>query len=228
MHAATELKFANWVPPGEPVAAGACFTCDSTGLSGVQHRIIVLDRGDEARAAELLERGAARVLLADAAMLDSGVLQRLAQRFGPERVGVALTAQKRQVSWTMDTVSNADFRCLTPSYGKGGWEIVLSDGTASGTDAEWWLGQMLDMGASCALIRADVEDEDLNLCATLVEAHGDKLWFAPWQHPDADLEPWVRYGRIRQIVLPEPNARDADEMARIVAAAGPVQEAEAA
>jgi hypothetical protein len=121
-------------------------------------------------------------------------------------------------------VSNADFRCLTPSVGRHGWEIVLSDGTATGTDAEWWVGEMLAAGASMALIRVDMQDDDLNICAGLVELHGKKLWISPWQHPDADLEPWVRYGQLRQLLLPAANSRDAQEMARIRAAAVVEQE----
>ena len=132
--------------------------------------------------------------------------------------------RKRHVTWTLDTVSNEDFNCVTPSYGKAGWEIVMSDGTATGTDAEWWLGEMLELGASVALICADIQDDDLNTCAGLVETHGNKLWFSPWQQPDADLEPWVRYGQIRQLLLPAPNTRDENEMARIRAAAMTEQE----
>jgi hypothetical protein len=100
----------------------------------------------------------------------------------------------------------------------------MSDGTATGTDAEWWLGEMLTLGASLVLIRADIEDDDLNLCAGLMETHGNKLWFSPRQLPDADLEPWVRYGQIRQLLLPTPNVRDENEMARIRMAAMTEQE----
>lgn len=218
------VLFARWGAPeaGKPEVR---FVADDATLpDDVQGCSVVLGRGDEARAEALLARGAARVLLSDAAMLDSTVVTRLIQRFDLEFIGVAVLARKRHISWSLDTVSNEDFRCLTPSVGKTGWEIVLSDGTATGTDAEWWLGEMLKLGASAALIRADIEDDDLNLCAGLVEAHGDKLWFSPWLHPDADLEPWVRYGQIRQLLLPQPNNRDEQELARIRAAAMPEQE----
>jgi hypothetical protein len=62
----------------------------------------------------------------------------------------------------------------------------------------------------------------------LVETHGSKLWFSPWQLPDTDLEPWVRYGQIRQLLLPAPNTRDENEMARIRNAAMTEQEIAAA
>lgn len=224
MHEKSPVTFARWGAP-EGDANELCFVFDGEALpSELQNCNVVLESGTEARAEALLARGVARVLLADAAMLDSTAVSRLVQRYGPERIGVALVEKKRQVSWSLDMVSNADFRCLTPSVGKPGWEIVMSDGTATGTDVEWWLGEMLALGASMALIRADIQDDDLNLCAGLVEAHGNKLWFSPWQHPDADLEPWVRYGQIRQLLLPTPNIRDENEMACILAAARPEEE----
>jgi hypothetical protein len=224
MHKETPLVFARWGLP-EADSREMCFVADDAELpTDLQGCNVVLGNGGEARAEELLARGAARVLLTDAAMLDSTVVSRLIQRFDPELIGVALTARKRQVSWTLDMVSNADFRCLTPSFGKTGWEIVMSDGSASGTDVEWWVGEMQALGASMILIRVDMQDDDLNTCAGLVEAHGNKLWLSPWQYPDADLEPWVRYGQLRQLLLPASNARDEKEMMRIRAAAMPQQE----
>lgn len=219
MHEPSPVVFARWGLP-EAGSDEACFVLDGAALpADLQHCNVVLENGSEARAEALLARGAACVLLADAAMLDSTAVSRLAERYGTERIGVSLLASRRHVSWSLDMVSNADFRCLTPSVGKHGWEIVLSDGTATGTDAEWWAGEMLALGASMALIRVDMQDDDLNTCAGLMEAHGNRLWISPWQHPDADLEPWVRYGRLRQLLLPEANTRDAQEMARIRAAA---------
>jgi hypothetical protein len=217
----TTLCFANW-GVADAAAPEVSFLHEDDELpESLQHCRIVLGRGGEARATELLERGAACVLLGDVAMLDCAVVSRLVGRYGSARIGVAVLARRRHISWSLDTVSNEDFRCLTPSVGKTGWEIMLSDGSASGTDAEWWLGEMLKLGASTALIRVDIEDDDLNLCAGLVEAHGSKLWFSPWLKADADLEPWVRYGQIRQLLLPQPNERDEQEMQRIMAAARP-------
>ena len=225
MHDKSALIFAQWATSDEVVANGVRFVRDGAALPiSLQHLNIVLENGTEERASELLERGAARVLLADAAMLDSAVVSRLSQQYGSERIGVVLLATKRHVTWTLDTVSNEDFNCVTPSYGKAGWEIVMSDGTATGTDVEWWLVQMMALGASMALICADLQDDDLNTCAGLVETHGNRLWFSPLQQSDADLEPWVRYGQIRQLLLPTPNTRDENEMARIRIAAMTVQE----
>jgi hypothetical protein len=220
MHKKSPVVFAQWAASDEVAPEGEHFVCDDTTLpASLQNHNVVLEHGTETRANELLERGARRVFLGDAALLDSTAIARLAQQYGSERIGVSVLARKRHVSWTLDTVSNEDFNCLTPSYGKPGWEIVMSDGSATGTDAEWWLDEMLTLGASTALIRADIQDDDLNLCAGLMETHGNKLWFSPWQFPDADLEPWVRYGQIRQLLLPVLDTRDANELARICAAA---------
>lgn len=225
MHDKSALIFAQWAAPDEVVPEGVSFVRDGSALPiSLEHLNVVLENGTEARASELLERGAARVLLADAALLDSTAVSRLSQQYGSERIGVALVATKRYVTWTLDTVSNEDFNCVTPSYGKAGWEIMMSDGTATGTDVEWWLNEMVALGASTAMILADIQDDDLNTCAGLVETHGNKIWFSPWQQPDADLEPWVRYGQIRQLLLPTPNTRDENEMARIRIAAMTDQE----
>lgn len=215
-----DLILAHWADAGEPSPEGVRFMRDSDQLPvSLQQITIVLEQGTEARASELIALGAERVLLADAALLDSTAVARLAQHHGAERVGVWLPVKKRQISWAIDYISNEDFNCLTPSFGKAGWEVVKSDGTSTGTDAEWWVSEMLSLGASMVLISIDAQDDDLNICAGLMENHGNKLWFTPWQLPDADLEPWVRYGRVRQLVLPSPNARDEEEMVRIRAAA---------
>ena len=222
MHKKSPVVFAQWAALDEAAPKGVRFVRDDAAHPvALQNLNVVLENGTEARAGELLERGASRVLLADAALLDSTAVERLVRQYGSERIGISLLAMKRQVSWTLDTVSNEDFNCLTPSYGKPGWEIVMSNGSATGTDAEWWIGEMLKLGASMVLIRADIQDDDLNLCAGLVETHGNKLWFSSWQDADTDLEPWVRYGQIRQLLLPVSDTRDENELARICAAAMP-------
>lgn len=219
MHKESALIFARWAGAGEPIE-GTVFMRDGNELPASLEHSTIVERGTEARAGDLIAQGAARVLLADAALQDSGAVGRLVQRYGADRVGVWLPVKKRDVSWTLDCVSNEDFRCLTPSVGKAGWEVLMSNGASTGTDAEWWIKEMLAQGAGMALISVDIQDDDdLNICAGLVESYGEKLWFTPWQQPDADLEPWVRYGQVRQLVLPALNERDEAEMARIRGAA---------
>lgn len=220
MRKESSMKLARWAEVGDMPSEGMCFIRDSDDLpESLEQITVVLGSGPEARASELLALGAGRVLLTDAALLDCAVVGRLVQQHGTERIGVWLPVKITHISWSIDYISNEDFNCLTPSVGKGGWDVLKSDGTSTGTDAEWWAGQMLALGASMALISADLQDGDLNICAGLIEAHGEKLWFTPRHQPNADLEPWVRYGQVRQLVLPAPNERDEEEMARICAAA---------
>ncbi len=220
MQMKSSLKLSRWLADGEVAADGLCFMRDGEDLPASLAKIcVVMEDGTEARASELLDCGAAMVLLGDLALLDSTAVERLVKQYGGERIGVWLRAVKKHVTWSIDYISNEDFNCLTPSVGAPGWELVKSDDSLTGADAQWWLKQMLALGASVALISMDMQDDDLNICAGLIEDHGDKLWFSPWQQADADLEPWVRYGQVRQLVLPATNMRDEAEMARIGVAA---------
>ncbi len=78
---------------------------------------------------------------------------------------------------------------------------------------------MFGLGVSVALVRADIHDDDLNICAGLNIEHEGKIWFTPLREPGIDLEPWVRWGKVRQLLLPEPNTRNEAEMARIAESA---------
>lgn len=212
----TDIKFAQWANKSASIGEGVNFLLDGGELpESLKHISVLLTQGGEARAEELLRLGAARVLLADAAVLDSAVIARLSQQYGSERIGVYVMASKMGVSWTLDTVSNEDFNCLTPSYCKAAWEVLLSDGGGTGADVEWWLAEMFKLGASTALVAMDMQDDDLNICAGLIESYGEKLWFTPRQQLDADLEPWVRYGQVRQLLLPALPKYDAAEKLRI-------------
>jgi len=221
MRKESSMKLAHWAGAEDSPPEGMCFIHDSDHLpESLERFAVILANGTEARASELLAIGAERVLLADAALLDSAVVGRLVQQHGTGRIGVWLPVKKASISWSLDKKApNAGFKCMMPSMGVAGWEVLKSDGTSTGTDAEWWVGQMLALGASMALIGVDMQDDDLNICAGLIEQHGEKLWFTTHKQPDADLEPWVRWGQVRQLVLPAPNERDEEEMARIFAAA---------
>ena len=176
---------------------------DAGGLTAAAG--IVLPRHGALRATELLVAGARRVLLGEAALLDSSVVAALAATFGGERVGVYVPAVRLQISWSFDTVSNADFKVLTPSVGAPAWEALRADGTRTGTHALWWIGEMLNLGASEALLRVDFHDDaDLELCADCVERFGDRVWIGPLDDVAPRLDQWTRYGRARRFVLPPP------------------------
>jgi len=225
MQAQTDsLKIARWLGDAAADEATPVFTLAPAAeqADALPEATLLLMDGDEAHAHALLARGASRVLLGDAALLDGTLVRRMVEQYGGERIGVVVTARKHHVNWMLDTVSNADFRCLTPSYGKPGWELLLSNGEGTGADAEWWLGEMMGCGAVQALLRVDMRNDDLNVCAGLCENFGEKLWFTPWQEAQTDLEPWVRYGRVRQLLLPAIMAPDDEALARLhlAAAAG--------
>lgn len=167
------------------------------GLAGV-----VVVHGDEARIAALLERGAARVFVGDAALADPAVIARL-QRFGAARLGVYARARRMVNHWSFDTTSNADFRIVAPSVCEPAWEVLRGDGSVAATHAHHWIERMARRGARMVLLQADIRDDaDLNLCAGLVEHFGDAVCFAPADDANPRLDEWVRYGQVRRIALP--------------------------
>lgn len=209
-----EITLRRWAQSEDGPFAEPVFLFDSDDLPEDLSRVSVVVRsaGLE-RARELLARGAAQVLPGEAALLDSSLIETLSREFGSERVGVWVPARRQEVSWALDLHSNADFRCVTPSYAKPAWEVLKSDGSGSGTDAGWWLGQMLARGASLALLGADIDDTDLNLCAELVEQSGACLWLTPLANLEADLLPWIQFGQARNLVIP--NSEHYDEAAML-------------
>lgn len=211
-----EITLRRWVEPEDgPFVAEPVFLFDSDDLpEELSHVSVVLRSAGLERARELLERGAERVLPSEAALLDSSLVENLSREFGSERVGVWVPARCLEVSWVLDLHSNADFRCVTPSYAKPAWEVLKSDGSGSGTDAGWWLAQMLQRGASLALLGVDIADDiELNLCAELAEQFGACLWLTPLANPETDLLPWVQFGQARNLVIP--NSKHGDEAAML-------------
>lgn len=164
---------------------------------------VVLSTGSETRAETLLAAGAACVFLGEAALLDSQVVDRLVARHGGECIGIYAPVRRQAVSWAFDSVSNADFRVVTPSFCEPSWEVLRADGSGTGTLAGWWLKAMRESGAGSLLVCADIADDtDLNLCATLVEDFGAALWLGPLHGGAPRLADWVRYGQARQLALP--------------------------
>lgn len=189
----------------EPLDIGADdVVFDAPGVEAVAAECagIVLETGDAARAGTLLAAGASRVLLGELALADSEAAARLAQAH-PGRIGIYAAVKRQAVSWSLETVSNADFKTVTPSYCEPNWEVLGADGTPTGTLASWWLQAMRDLGASEFLLVADVcDDTDLNILAGLSEDFGDALWVGPRAELALPLPDWVCYGKCRQLALP--------------------------
>lgn len=193
-----------WAEPLDGPFTAPVFMFDGDNLpDDLTHISVVAPRGSADRARELAARNATRILLGDAAVKESRIVAPLAKELGEERFGLWLPVKRMAVSWSLDTESNADFHCVTPSRVKPAWEILLSDGSATGTDAGWWAGQILARGVGIALIAADLtSDTDLNICAELAEQFADRLWLTPRAETVADLWPWVEYGHVRNFVIP--------------------------
>lgn len=175
-------------PPGDPAA-----------IEG-----IILRGGGADEARRLLSGGAPRVYLGEAALRDSAVIGQLAAEFGSGRIGVYVPARRMQANWSMDIVSNADFRVMTPSVCEPCLEVLRADGARSGTHAAWWIGEMFGLGASSALLRADfADDDDLNILAGLTERWGDRLWLAPLHGTAPDFASWVGLGGATRLAVPD-------------------------
>jgi hypothetical protein len=189
------------------------FVFDAPGVEPIADACagIVLTDGDEQRAATLLGIGAPLVFLGEAALRDSTVVNRLVTAFGGERIGIHAPVRRQTISWSFETVSNADFKTVTPSNCEPAWEVLMANGASTGTLAAWWLAAMRDLGATQFIVRTDIRDDtDLNLCADLVERLGDALWLAPPADPAVPLADWVRYGQARRLALIDDVAVSAD------------------
>ncbi len=220
----SQLTIRRWAVPAESPFDEPVFMLDRIDLpADLSNIMVVIPEAGASRARQLLAAGAHKVLLGDAALLDSSLVKQLADEFGSERVGVWLPARRMEVSWSLDLDSNADFRCLTPSVGVPSWEVLRGDENRTGTEIGWWMEQMLALGASLALVGAfDLDDNrDLNVCADLMERFGTRLWLAPLGNPEADLAPVVRFGKARQLVLQD------DAVAAALRRALPAEETEA-
>lgn len=195
------ITLRRWGNPSEMPFAEPVFVSDATTLpQDLSHASVVLRSGGLVRARALLKRGARQVLIGQAALLDSSLVAPLSREFGTERIGLWVPAQRMATSWALDSYSNEDFSCITPSIGAPAWEVLKSDGSGSGTDALWWIAQMLERGACSALVAVDMhDDDDLNICAGMVERFGPALWLTPLTHAPADLEDWVRFGQARNL-----------------------------
>lgn len=217
------LIFAYWLGAEDAPPQSVRFAKDSEDLpQSLQELNVVMAEGDEARAEELLARGAACVLLGDLALDDREAVKRLIERHGGERIGLCVQAQKTSVSWTlMEEAPNAGFRVMMPSVCIPSWDVLRQDGSPTKERVDWWLEEMFALGVGMALICMDMQDDDLNHCAGLIEDFGARLWFSPRYDNDIDLEPWVRWGKVRQLLLPNPNTRDEATMARLLAIAPP-------
>lgn len=173
------------------------------GFTAMTGAGIVLGAESEQKAVALLDAGVEKVFVGDAAVRDLTVMKRLLERFGAKRVGLHVPVRRQAVNWSFDTHSNEDFSVVTPSLCAPAWEILYTNGDESGLLAEGWVGAMARHGVQSVLMRVDIrDDDDLNLCAGMVELLGDKLWLGPLADPRPAIADWIRYGQASQLALP--------------------------
>ena len=208
----THLTIRRWTAAKNAPFAEPVFLMVTENLpTALTNATVVLPHQALEHAERCFAAGAAQVLLADAALLDSAQIGAMAQRFGSGRAGVWLPAKRMEVRWEMDTASNADFKCMVPSVAKPSWEVLKSDLARTGTEAGWWIEQMIQLGAATVLVSADIDDEhDLNICADLVERFGTKLWVSPLSERAHDLAPWIESAKVTQLALPHHPCFDAE------------------
>lgn len=221
------LAVRRWVTKREgPFDEPVFMTCEWAPPRDLRGASVVLPDGGLARAMAVRASGAERVFLADAVLEDSQLMKWLAEEIGSKHMGVWVPVRRMEVAWSLDYDTNADFRCVVPSYAKPAWEVLKSDMTRTGTEAGWWIEQMLAQGASQVLVSADLTDErDLHICAEMAERFGERLWFSPLT-PGQDMKPWVQWAQVRQLAVPEEDCTD-DMMAALLGAIAPGEEVKA-
>lgn len=193
--------------PGEMPPSGIRLVHYTPRLNVLVHTLarahVLLDSESEAEVAALLNAGIELVYVGNAALQDASLVPRLLKRFGPERLGLHLCARRQAVHWSFDTESNADFNVVTPSLCIPEWELLRTDGSATGVPLPAWLARQRDLGVASVVLRVDIcDDADLNICAGIVESFGDLIWFAPFSDAQPALSDWIEFGQVRQLALP--------------------------
>ncbi|WP_298830576.1 hypothetical protein [uncultured Piscinibacter sp.] len=202
----SELVLARWVAASSASSpAQPLFMLDRAGApSAAPHATLVLGKGGLGPARARLRTGSRQVLLADAALGDVSVFSAAIVEFGAARIGAWLPARRMAVSWALDAQSNGDFRCMVPSHPEARWELLSSDRQGTGIEVGGRIEKLVQLGVTTILVSVDIQDDrDLDLCAGLMERFGQRLWFSALDAPDADFAPWVEFGQVRRLVLPD-------------------------
>lgn len=219
---AATLTVGVWSAPGFALSDHPLFMFDDeTATPTCAGAHVVMERGALTRIETLLAAGACRVLLGEKALLDTALIQDAIARFGAQRIGLWLPARRMAVSWSINRESNADFSFIMPTCPVPRWELLLADGTGTGTDAAWFAREMARLGVEQLVISLhQASEDDLGVCAELNEEIGGRLWltFAAGQVDHAE---WIGYGGVRRLIV-NADICNAVELERLAAAVPPV------
>jgi imidazole glycerol phosphate synthase subunit HisF len=215
---AATLTVGVWSAPGFALPDHPLFMFDDeTDAPACAGAHVVMERGTLARADTLLAAGARRVLLGEAALLDTAQVKEALARFGAQRVGLWLPTRRMEVSWSFNRESNPDFSFVMPTCPVPRWELLCADGTGSGTDAAWFAREMTRQGVEqLVLSLRQATEDDLGICAELNEEIGDRLWLT-FADDHGDPAPWIHSGGANRIIV-NAEACNAVELERLAAA----------
>lgn len=215
---AATLTIGVWSAPGFALPDHPLFMLDDETEAPVcAGAHVVMERGSLARAATLFTAGASRVLLGAAALLDTALVQEAIARYGTQRIGLWLPARRMAVSWSINRESNADFSFIMPTCPVPRWELLLADGTGTGTDAAWFAREMARRGVEHLVLSLhQAEADDVAIGAELCGELGERLWLT---FADAHTDPaeWIRDSGARQLIV-NTDACTAVELERLAAA----------
>lgn len=199
---AATLTIGVWSAPGFALPGHPLFMFDDeTATPTCAGAHVVMERGALARIETLLAAGASRVLLGERALLDTAIIQDAIARYGTQHIGLWLPARRMAVSWSIDRESNADFSFIMPTCPVPRWELLLADGTGTGTDAAWFARAMAQQGVEHLVLSLhQAEADDLAIGAELCGELGERLWLS---FADARIDPaeWIQYSGARQLIV---------------------------
>jgi hypothetical protein len=206
------IRLARWGAGGEAVVGkdALAFVLDhGEDPPDLVGGLVVSPRADADRIEALLAGGARQVLVGEAALRDGGLVPAAIARHGAGRIGVWLPVRLVRSSWTLDRESNADFSFVSIPAPVPRWVALRADGSATDVDALWWAGEQVKAGCATVLVSIPAPaDDDLLACAEMAEVAGERFWLDTGSADPAELRWWVRYGQVRQLLLPPDSALD--------------------
>lgn len=201
-----DFTLACWNDAVQDAGSTRCYVMDNedADIADVAERFVVAPQADADRIDALLAAGAAQVLLGDSALRDESLVRTALLAHGAERIGIWMQVHRTQMSWGLDTSSNADFSVVAVTNPIPRWVVLMADGSATDVDAIWWAEQMAAVGCATVLVSvADPEDDDLLACAEMAECLGERFWLDTASTDVEELRFWRRYGQVSQLVLPD-------------------------